>query len=264
MSALPEEIKTTYLIAMAIGAMFILFIAVFVIVYRNRQTALYNETILKDSLLKQQKLEAELQQIHALQTERDRISIDMHDDLGSGLSSIKLISEMLKKKHQDIDTQNDLNDIVERAKELTSTMRDMVWSLNPRNDNLLSLSAHLIKYANYFFEHSTIQLKTTNGITQENILVNSHVRRNILLCVKEILNNIVKHARATSVTFNLKYEYSQFQVLISDDGQGLPENIIENNGFYSMRKRIQDCSGSIEWNNLEKGLQIDIVVPIQI
>ena len=109
----------------------------------------------KRRLMAQQK---EIEKQQALQSQRDRISIDMHDDLGSGLSSIKMISEMLKRKHQDEETKTDLNQIVDEASELTATMRDLVWSLNPRNDTILGFADHARRFVKQYFERAGIEV----------------------------------------------------------------------------------------------------------
>ncbi|HPI54715.1 MAG TPA: histidine kinase, partial [Chitinophagaceae bacterium] len=213
----------------------------------------------KRRLVAQQK---ELEKQAALQAERDRISNDMHDDLGSGLSSIKLISEMLKRKHKDEETQQDLNDIVDNATELTSTMREMVWSLNPRNDSLQQFLHHMQQYSKQFFEPSEIKCVIEMPSVSSDISMNGFLRRNVLLTIKEIQNNIIKHAHATEVNIRATYGDGNLYFCIADNGQGLPENTVFNNGFYTMQKRIRECGGEFVWKNITPGLQIDFHVKV--
>lgn len=208
----------------------------------------------KRRLIAQQK---ELEKQAALQAERDRISNDMHDDLGSGLSSIKLISEMLKRKHQDDDTQNDLNDIVENATELTATMREMVWSLNPRNDSLDQFLHHIQQYSKHFFAPSGIQCNIHLPKVADNIAMNGFVRRNLFLTFKEIQNNIIKHAKATVVNIDIRFDAPKLTCSIQDNGKGLSNDTQFNNGFYTMQKRIQECGGEFTWANMSPGLKIE-------
>ena len=214
----------------------------------------------KRRLVAQQK---ELEKQAALQSERDRISNDMHDDLGSGLSSIKLISEMLKRKHKDEETQQDLNDIVDNATELTVTMREMVWSLNPRNDSLQQFLYHIQQYSKQFFEPSEIQCVIEMPSVASDISMNGFLRRNVLLTIKEIQNNIIKHAHATEVNIKATYRDGNLYFCIADNGKGLPENPSFNNGFYTRQKRIRECGGEFVWRNITPGLQIDFHVKIQ-
>lgn len=210
-------------------------------------------------LIAQQK---ELEKQLALQSERDRISSDMHDDLGSGLSSIKLISEMLKKKHSDTETKSDLNEIVDHATSLTDTMREMVWSLNPRNDTLSRFVDHIIQYSKQFFEPSEINFKVLATQEFPEISMNGFVRRNLFLCLKEVFNNIIKHAQANNVLCTISYHEHKLIISIQDDGRGIPESYTQGNGLYSIRKRIADCHGHIEWANQNPGLNtiIEILV----
>ena len=214
----------------------------------------------KRRLVAQQK---ELEKQAALQAERDRISNDMHDDLGSGLSSIKLISEMLKRKHKDEETQQDLNDIVDNATELTATMREMVWSLNPRNDSLQQFLYHIQQYSKQFFEPSEIICVIEMPSVASDISMNGFLRRNVLLTIKEIQNNIIKHAHATEVNIKATYRDGNLYFCIADNGKGLPEHPSFNNGFYTMQKRIRECGGEFVWRNITPGLQIDFYVKIQ-
>lgn len=214
----------------------------------------------KRRLIAQQK---EIEKQLALQSERDRISIDMHDDLGSGLSSIKLISEMLKRKHSDEDTKQDLNEIVNHAAELTSTMREMVWSLNPRQDQLDKFIHHIAAYSKQFFEPSSIQCQINLPPYIEPTPLNGFLRRNIFLVLKEIQHNIIKHSQANQVHIDIQLEPHKLLIQITDNGKGLETDTIFNNGFYSMQKRIQDCKGTIEWKNRQPGLQFNLSIPLE-
>lgn len=260
MQGIPVEIKLTYIIAFVVLLFFLFFIVVVVLMYNKRQ---------KFFLLQQERdtiqhanelLQKELEKQQALQSERDRISSDMHDDLGSGLSSIKLISEMLKKKHSDVETKQDLNEIVDYATNLTDTMREMVWSLNPRNDTLSKFVDHTIVYAKHFFEPSGINFNIVAAQEFPDITMSGFVRRNLFLCIKEIFNNIIKHAAAKNISFSIKCVENKLNIIILDDGIGLADNHQEGNGLYSIKKRIADCKGRIAWSNQPTGLQTSIEV----
>jgi two-component system sensor histidine kinase DesK len=258
MAELDPSIKLTYYLLIGIFTLFILFIIVFVIIYKSKQTALFNENRMQEALLEKQKLEAEIERIKALDAERDRISMDMHDDLGSGLSSIKLISELLKRKHTETETQNDLNQIVEYATDLTSTMREMVWSLNPRNDNFSNFITYIQQYTKHFFEPSIIlcTIDIPKHIPEKSM--SGFVRRNIFLCYKEVLNNIIKHSKAKNVHILVSLSEQVFDIQVQDDGIGLPIPLRENNGMYTMQKRMKDCQGNIHFENKHPGLLVRI------
>jgi len=205
----------------------------------------------KRQLLAKQK---ELEKQQALQSQRDRISIDMHDDLGSGLSSIKMISEMLKRKHQDEETKTDLNQIVDEASELTATMRDLVWSLNPRNDTILGFADHARRFVKQYFERADIEVHFQLNIEENDLAMHGLARRNLLMILKETCTNIYKYAHTRKVDFCLMFQGTKLIIQIQDHGKGLPENASENNGIYSMRKRVQEIGGTIHWYSDINGL----------
>lgn len=205
----------------------------------------------KRRLMAQQK---EIEKQQALQSQRDRISIDMHDDLGSGLSSIKMISEMLKRKHQDEETKTDLNQIVDEASELTATMRDLVWSLNPRNDTILGFADHARRFVKQYFERADIEVHFQMNIAENDLAMHGLARRNLLMILKETCTNIYKYACTTKVNIQLLFRNDTLLITIQDHGKGLAPDVRENNGFYSMRKRVQEIGGSIHWYSDINGL----------
>ncbi len=260
MQGIPIEIKLTYIIAFVVLLLFLVFIVAVVLIYSKRQKYFLLQKESEEVKHQNELLQKELEKQQALQSERDRISSDMHDDLGSGLSSIKLISEMLKVKHSDAETKSDLNEIVDYATNLTDTMREMVWSLNPRNDTLPKFVDHTLGYAKHFFEPSGINFKVVSNQEFHDITMSGFIRRNLFLCLKEIFNNIIKHAAAKNVSFSIKCVENKLTIIIQDDGIGIADNHREGNGLYSIKKRIADCKGIIAWSNQPMGLQTSIEV----
>lgn len=212
----------------------------------------------KRQLIAKQK---ELEKQQALQTQRDRISMDMHDDLGSGLSSIKMISEMLKRKHADTSTREELDQIVQESTELTATMRDLVWSLNPRNDTLGGFIDHSRRFVKQYFEKAEIEVNLLVSCEEQHTAMNGLARRNLLLVLKETCTNIYKHAQTKKVDIEIGCTASELYLLMTDHGRGLPQPHRENNGFYSMRKRMQEIGGSIEWHSDAGGVHTEIRWP---
>jgi two-component system sensor histidine kinase DesK len=262
MQGIPIEIKLTYIIAFVVLLLFLVFIVAVVLIYSKRQKYFLLQQESEEVKHQNELLQKELEKQLALQSERDRISNDMHDDLGSGLSSIKLISEMLKIKHSDLETKNDLNEIVDYATDLTDTMREMVWSLNPRNDSLSKFVDHSIAYAKHFFEPSDIKFEVTTSPEFPEITMSGFVRRNLFLSLKEIFNNIIKHSGARKVSFSIKYVDNKLFIIIQDDGKGIADNSMKGNGLYSLKKRIADCEGVIVWKNMDFGLSTSITVSL--
>lgn len=194
-------------------------------------------------LMLQQK---EIEKEYELKKERERISMDLHDDLGSGLSSIRLISEMLKNRHKDENTKSDLNEIVLQATTITSSMRELVWSLNSRNDSYVSFVDYAIQYGKQFFEPSQIKFDYTSNLVHKTGEMSAFKRRNLFLIYKELLNNIVKHSQAKKVHVFFKLNARMFELLILEDGIAFDSNNSKGNGLYTIQKRVDSINASYE------------------
>jgi signal transduction histidine kinase len=254
-------------ISLALAALAVLmFVIVTLIVlmgyiYKNKQTHLYTENLIKETQLEKQILQAEIDRRDALDSERIRISADMHDELGSGLSSIKLISHMLKQKHNDTETQTDLDDIVHCATDLTTSMHDIVWSLNPNNDNTQSFADYIAKYAVKFFDPTAIELVRKIKIDVTMPLAGMQ-RKELLFCVKEILNNIVKHAQASAVELCMHQVNNTLIILISDNGIGRKSSDVIGNGTHTIEMRMTTLGGSAKWLEMLPGCGIELKFPL--
>lgn len=187
------------------------------------------------------KFETKIAVLNAQQEERNRISADMHDDLGAGMTSIRLNSELAKRKlgNQQIP---EIEKISHSASELLDKMNAIIWSMSSSNDSFGNMIAYIRSYAiEYLEEHNLI----VNIFLPENfpdVVVAGKVRRNMFLVVKEALHNIVKHADATIVDLTMKQEGSVFYLIIHDNGKGIDTDNIRTfgNGLKNMKKRMDD------------------------
>ncbi len=224
-------------------------------------TFFMSRSYLKRKLVeKEQLLDKQL----ALQEERNRIASDMHDDIGSKLSSILMQSALLRNKYIDEDSQKKLMAISEETSSLTNSMKEMVWSLNSRNDSLPALIQHLQSYAQKFLEPSNKNLKVNFNIdTIPDLVVGGIIRKNILLFYKELLNNILKHSKASQVIINISFEKNILKINVADNGIGIPNENMEGNGLYTMQKRLKDIGGAVRWQNTNPGVTTNMEWPYQ-
>jgi signal transduction histidine kinase len=205
---------------------------------------------------------AEFLKQQAVEQERSRISAELHDDIGGGLTAIRLLSEMSLEHDTHHPTSKYLEKISASSNELIQKMNEIVWALNINNDNLQSLIAYTRQYAVSYLDDLNI---SCNFETPENIpdvIVNGKNRRSVFLLVKESLNNIAKHAHASNV--NIMIDVSNALLInISDNGKGIgQENITKGNGLNNMRKRIQSMRGKMEILN-DGGTTLVFNIPLK-
>ena len=152
MNHLPEQVKFLFLIALIILMMFAGFIVMVVMVYKKKQLVFQKERLLQDIQYRNQLLEKELEIQRKVQEERERISHDMHDDLGAGISALKLQAEFIKQKVDDQSIKADVDDLLKTAGEMNLSMREMLWSLNSTNDNLGNFMQYVVQYSEGFLK----------------------------------------------------------------------------------------------------------------
>lgn len=199
-----------------------------------------------------QKFETEIAIFKAQQEERNRISADMHDDLGAGMTSIRLYSELAKNKLKGQEIP-EIEKISSSANELLGKMNAIIWSMSSSNDSLENMIAYIRSYTLEYFEDTDIKCSINLPAEIPYAIVNGFIRRNVFLVVKEALNNILKHSGATIVTISLNAQGKLLQLLIHDNGKGIDfEHLRQfSNGLKNMKKRMDDVEidFKIESNN---------------
>lgn len=219
--------------------------------------------------LSQQKIKKKLRLLekqHAIDAERNRISRDMHDEIGSGLTHIALLSELIQTQQKtDIAIKNDVGSISIAARKLVESMSEIIWALNPQNDSLENLLSYIREQMQAHFEPFDLTLKINFPNEVPQIKLSNEQRRNLYLVTKEALNNVLKHANAKHVVLSLEFNDDQLKFEVTDNGQGLLEktNRTAGNGLKNMFKRMEDINGSITWTNLSKGLSVAYSVTIK-
>ena len=213
--------------------------------YKNRSDLI--ERIKEQEAMKlyaeKKDFETQLAVLKAQQEERNRISADMHDDLGAGMTTIRLYSELAKNKLAG-NSIPELDKISSSSDELLNKMNAIIWSMSSSNDSLGNMTAYIRSYALEYFENSGIHC--TIDIPQDlpNIEVIGEIRRNVFLVVKEVLNNILKHAKATTVNITLQKVPDGLTLYIQDNGVGINFNELRqfSNGLTNMKKRMADVN----------------------
>jgi signal transduction histidine kinase/ligand-binding sensor domain-containing protein len=218
-----------------------------------------------------------LQKQRAVERERARIAHDIHDDLGSNLTRITMLSDP-ERNNLDLErARANLNKIHRTARELTLAMDETVWALNPEHDTLDSLVNYLQMFAQDFLESAGIQFRLEAPFEVPCWPFSPEVRHNLFLACKEALNNTVKHAAASEVRISLKLEPAGFALVIEDNGRGfrmepsevqsgLPRTASSNgNGLRTMQLRLAEIGGCCEFRSLPgQGTQITFRLPLPV
>ncbi len=206
--------------------------------------------------------EKQLAIVEAKQEERNRISTDMHDELGSGVTAIRLMSEIVKTKMKD-NTLPEIDKISNNANDLLSKMNTIIWTMSSSNDKLDNMVAYIRAYAFEFFESTHISCHFENPETIPSTEMSGEKRRNLFLCIKEALNNVAKHSKAKDVWITISLSLGKVEVKIRDNGVGINlEKLREfGNGLNNMRKRMETIDGEFFVQNKE-GTTTTFTVPL--
>jgi signal transduction histidine kinase/ligand-binding sensor domain-containing protein len=212
---------------------------------------------------------AKLEQQRQIENIRMRISRDIHDEIGSGLTKIKLMSRNLAKaKEQSIVVQT-TDKITTASDELIQNLGEIVWTINPANDTIENVFAFARNYVSKLFDENP-EIKSTlmftePGLLPQNVHINPEVKRNMLLILKEALTNIIKHSEANEVTVSMHADKTEIKMQIKDNGKGIDisNTGVKGNGLINMKKRAQSVKADFEINTIETGgTSIFISVPI--
>ena len=160
-----------------------------------------------------------------LERERARISQDMHDDIGAGLTKIAMISEA------QVTLQDEGHRVGERMLKVAFTAREMiarlnviVWALNPKYDTLDSLIAYSRRYFGEYLDNSGIRFKmeVPDGIPE--LAITPDFRRNAFYILQEAIHNAVKHGACSEITCGFKFNGQHMEITIADNGKGFDQN----------------------------------------
>ena len=223
----------------------------FALTYKNKM-----EIILSTQKEEKLKLETERKEMEkqvavlaAKQDERNRISIDMHDELGSGVTAIRLMSEIVKTKMKE-ETLPEIEKISNNANELLNKLNTIIWTMTSSNDSVENLVAYIRSYAVEFFENTSIDCYFTMPASIPPREISGEKRRNIFLSVKEALNNVLKHSQSSVVRINVSVG-ERLVIEIQDDGVGINLEKLRKfgNGLNNMKKRMASIDGEFNIEN---------------
>lgn len=231
--------------------------------YKNR-TQLIEQTKERERLRmdnERKELEKQVAVMQAHQDERERISADIHDELGSGMTTIRLMSEIAKNKMKE-NIPVEIEKISNSANEVLNKMNAIVWSMNSSNDSLDSLISYIRAYAIEFFDGTEIECKVNMPGTIPFHEISGDKRRNVFLCVKETLNNVLKHSKANRLKIDIETNH-QLKIKIVDNGVGIEQEKIRRfgNGLKNIERRMKGIGGSYVISN-NGGTETNLELPL--
>lgn len=260
MQALPIEILTPFWMT-DLFRLSILF-AVLLISFFGFNIHYQRQLEKKDLLLREQRLVIEKQL--AIENERNRIAGEMHDDLGSGLTTIRYLSDRALRNASTDDEKSQIQKIADQSNNLLRNMSEIIWALNLRNDTLENLIAYLRRYTSEYLEEHKILLRWDQDELPKDSKMSGEKRRNILLAIKEILHNLVKHAQAKEVNLNCRIVENQMQISVTDNGRGFdPTNLGgQGNGLFNLQRRMEALGGMAKIQSGKEGTHVCLIFPI--
>ncbi len=209
------------------------------------------------------------ERLRELERIRARIATDLHDDIGSSLTQIAVLSEVAYARSESGNgkAKESLSRITAVSNDLVGTMSDIVWSINPQKDHLSDLTQRMRRFAADVLTSNGIAFRLTSPPNSNELQATSLIRREIFLVFKEAISNIVKHAKATEVTATIAITNGQMAFTVADNGTGFDmasENAgLGGNGLANMRKRAAEMNGSLEVESNGGGTIICLQIPYE-
>jgi signal transduction histidine kinase len=207
-----------------------------------------------------------LEKEKALEKERNRISQDMHDELGSGLTKISILSEVAMAQLEAPEkTIDQLKNISNSSRALVDTLQDIIWILNSKNETLDNLCAYIREYTFKYFEASDIKIKVHFPEKIEARALLDDQRRSILMVFKEAFHNITKHSHCTQIEMRLEITAHYAKFILIDNGIGFDQANVRQfaNGLNNMKKRMSSIGGDFAISSkLKEGARTEFGFPL--
>ncbi len=177
---------------------------------------------------------------------RWQLSRDLHDDVGSTLSSIAVYSSVLENRLQQEKEKTIVTEIKEKATDSIQNMSDIVWAIQPENDSLQDFVQRFKAWAIPLLESRNIAFIIKSDTDDATVSLNMLQRRNLYLVCKEALNNCVKYSQATTVSFSSILTRDTLQIILHDNGIGFDEQqLTRRNGLLNMKHRMEELKGTL-------------------
>jgi PAS domain S-box-containing protein len=200
-----------------------------------------------------------------LERVRKRIATDLHDDVGSTLTRISLLSEVVRQQVDSASTVVDpLTSIASLSRELVDSMSDIVWAINPTKDHLSDLSQRMRHFVSDLCTARQIEFRFRTPSTEHDIPVGANVRREVFLLFKEAVNNMVRHSGCSKADLEFSVTDLGLVLRISDNGRGFNlQSASTGHGLRSMRERTAALGGDLQMTSRPgRGTVLTFTIPL--
>jgi signal transduction histidine kinase len=188
------------------------------------------------------------QRLLELERVRRRIAADLHDEIGSSLTQIAILSEVARQQGGRAvpELSRPLSLIASSSRELVDAMSDIVWAINPAKDHLADLTQRMRRLAADAFTATGTTCRVEFPRPDQEISLGANVRREVFLIFKEAVNNIVKHSACSEVVVRMAVEGAVLRLELHDNGRGFdPHGPTDGHGLASLRNRAQSLGASL-------------------
>jgi len=206
-----------------------------------------------------------LARVVELERMRTRIATDLHDDIGSNLTRIALMSEVLNQQATNGSAMKMLPSIANIARESVASMNDIVWAISPEHDRVLDLTRRMRQHAEEVFTIRDIELAFVSEPSDSELKLAVGVRRDVLLIFKEAVNNAARHSGCTRVEIQFICTASNLNLGIADNGRGFTQDLEhDGHGLSSMARRAASLGGKLTIDSGEgRGTAVNFEMPLR-
>lgn len=192
---------------------------------------------------------------------RNTIARDLHDDIGSTLSSINIISQMALKDANG--STSHFQRIAQHSSSMMESMSDIVWSINPNNDSLEQVISKMKEFAAEILDPLDIAYTFTGEENLQAIKLDVSTRKNLFLIFKEAINNAAKYSLAKAINIHFKRANAHVELSIQDNGKGFDVlSTSSGNGLRNMQERAENLRGKLTLKSSHEGTEVSLSVPI--
>ncbi|HEY1021838.1 MAG TPA: ATP-binding protein, partial [Flavisolibacter sp.] len=196
---------------------------------------------------------------------RNHIAKDLHDDIGSTLSSIHILSRVLvQQATSGVTDIAGLQKINEHSSAIMESMSDIVWAINPQNDTAEKMLYKMKEFAAEMLDPLNIQYNFITKGDFENLKLDPQKRRDLFLIFKESVNNAAKYSKCRNITIRLSIEERTIQMHVTDDGEGFDQQTVKKgNGLRNLKERSQAVGGTLQYiSRMGAGTSVQLDLPI--